>query len=82
MKACWFVQVSKIEFVLRGCLHDTGANFIQVRVHSGSLSWLCIRLHDTSPNSHKGGSHTSASSPRTVPEQDFHSGTKTRSYVM
>ena len=29
------------------CLHDNGANFAQARVHSGSLSWLCICLYDT-----------------------------------
>ena len=28
-------------------LHDTGSTFIPVRVHSGSLLWFCIRLHDT-----------------------------------
>ena len=49
---------------LRGCLHDTGATFIPVRVHSGSLFWLCIRLHDTTTKSHTGTSHTGASSPR------------------
>ena len=44
---------------LRGCLHDIGATFILVRVHSGSLLWLCIRLHDTNTKC-----HTGASSPR------------------
>ena len=40
---------------------DTGATFIPVRVHSSSLLWLCIRLHDTSTKSHTRASHTSAS---------------------
>ena len=35
---------------LRGCLHDTGATFAPERVHSGSLSWLYICLHDTTTN--------------------------------
>ena len=46
------------------CLHDTGATFIPARVHSGSLLWLCIRLHDTKAKCHAGASHTGASSPR------------------
>ena len=49
---------------LRGCLHDIGATFIPARVHSGSLLWLCIRLHDTNTKCHAGASHTRASSPR------------------
>ena len=49
---------------LRGCLHDIGATFIPARVHSGSLLWLCIRLHDTNTKCHAGASHTGASSPR------------------
>ena len=48
---------------LRGCLHDIGATFIPARVHSGSLLWLCIRLHDTNTKCHAGASHTGASSP-------------------
>ena len=55
---------NKISKLLRGCLHDTGATFVSVRVHSGSLLWLCIRLHDTSTKSHTRASHTGASSPR------------------
>ena len=43
---------------LRGCLHDTGATFTPEWVHSGSLSWLYICLHDTSE------SHPCVSSPR------------------
>ena len=49
---------------LRGCLHDIGATFIPARVHSGSLLWLCIRLHDTNTKCHACASHTGASSPR------------------
>ena len=48
----------------RGCLHDIGTTFIPARVHSGSLLWLCIRLHDTNTKCHAGASHTGASSPR------------------
>ena len=47
-----------------GGLYDTGATFIPVRVYSGSLLWLRIRLHDTSTRSHNGASHTGGSSPR------------------
>ena len=36
--------------VFRGCLNDTGATFAPERVHSGSLSWLYICLHDTTIN--------------------------------
>ena len=32
-----------------------------MRVHSGSLLWLCIRLHDTNTKCHAGASHTGAS---------------------
>ena len=35
-----------------------------IKLHSGSLLWLCIRLHDTSTKSHTRASHTGASSPR------------------
>ena len=49
---------------VRGCLHDLGAIFIPARVHSGSLLWLCIRLHDTNTKCHAGASHSGASSPR------------------
>ena len=45
-------------------LPDTGATFIPVRVHSSSLLWLYIRLHDISTKSHDGASHTGVSSPR------------------
>ena len=48
-----------VEAKLRGCLHDTGA---PAWVHSGSLSWLYICLHDT--QCHAGASHSGVSSPR------------------
>jgi len=51
-----------VEAKLRGCLRDTGATFAPTRVHSGSLSWLYICLHDT--QCHAGASHTGVSSPR------------------
>ena len=47
---------------LRGCLHDTGATFAPRRVHSGSLSWLYICLHDTTTKSHAGASRPGVSS--------------------
>ena len=49
---------------IRGCLHDTGATFVPERVHSGSLSWLCICLHETTTKCHAGSSHPGVSSPR------------------
>ena len=67
---CYQIPYHRVEyslvkdFRLRGCLHDTGATFIQARVHSGSLLWLFIRLHDTKAKCHAGASHTGASSPR------------------
>ena len=48
---------------VRGCLHDTGATFAPERVHSGSLSWLYIFLHDTNTKCYAGTSHPSVSSP-------------------
>ena len=45
--------------LLRGCLHDTGATFAPERLHSASLSWLYICLHDTATKCHAG-----VSSPR------------------
>ena len=48
----------------RGCLHDTGATFAPRRVHSGSLSWLYICLHDTTTKSHAGASRPGVSSLR------------------
>ena len=49
---------------VRGCLHDTGATFAPRRVHSGSLSWLYICLHDTPTKSHAGASRPGVSSFR------------------
>ena len=49
---------------LRGCLHDTGANFAPAQVHSSSLSWLCICLHDITEKSHAGATLTGARSPQ------------------
>ena len=64
-----FTIITEISYIhvwlkVRGCLHDIGATFIPARVHSGSLLWLCIRLHDTNTKCHAGTSHTGASSPR------------------
>ena len=50
--------------IFRGCLHDTGATFAPERVHSGSLSWLYICLHDTTTKCYAGASHPGVSSPR------------------
>ena len=49
---------------VRGCLQDTGATFAPERVHSGSLSWLYICLHDTTTKCYAGASHPGVSSPR------------------
>ena len=59
----------KIVFTIKlikfsGCLHDTGATFAPERVHSGSLSWLFICLHDTTTKCYAGASHPGVSSPR------------------
>ena len=48
----------------RGCLHDTEATFSKERVHSSSLPWLYICLHDTTTKCHAGASHPGVSSPR------------------
>ena len=45
-------------------LHDTGATFAPARVHSGSLSWVYICLHDTTTKCHAGTSHPGVSSPQ------------------
>ena len=47
-----------------GCLHDTGVTFAPELVHSGSLSWPYICLHDTTRKCHAGASHPGVSSPR------------------
>ena len=56
----WYICHS----VYRRCLHDTGATFPPKRVHSGSLSWLYICLHDTTTKCYAGASHPGVSSPR------------------
>ena len=43
---------------------DTGATFAPEWVHSGSLSWLYICLHDTTTKCYAGASHPGVSSPR------------------
>ena len=55
---CNYTTVLTLQ-LLRGCLHDIGATFIPAQVYSGSLLWLCIRLHDTNTKCHAG-----TSSPR------------------
>ena len=62
-KAC-HMPFRKLIPPLRGCLHETGATFAPERVHSGSLSWLYICLHDTTTKCHAGASHPGVSSPR------------------
>ena len=49
---------------LRGCLNDTEATFAPERVHSGSLSWLYICLHDTTTKCYACASHPGVSSSR------------------
>ena len=56
----WFFE--KCSRKTKGCLHDTGAIFVPWRVHSGSLSWLYICLHDTTTKSHAGVSRPGVSS--------------------
>ena len=48
-------------YYLSGCLQDTGATFAPGRVHSGSLSWLQICLHDTTTKCHAGASRPGVS---------------------
>ena len=64
---------SKVDFIcsyclnlaiLRECLHDTGATFAPARVHSCSLSWLYICLHDNTTKRQAGASHLGVSWPR------------------
>ena len=46
-------STGQLEWVLGGCLHDTGTTFAPARVHSGSISaisGLYICLHDTTTN--------------------------------
>ena len=56
-------MVQNLRSRLRGCLHYTGTTFAPDRVHSGSLSWLYIQLHDTTTKRHAGASHPSVISP-------------------
>ena len=42
----------------------TPATFAPARVHSGSLPWLYLCLHDTTTKCHAGASHTGVRSPR------------------
>ena len=44
-------------------VHDTGATFAPERVHSCSLPWLYICLHDTATKSHAGASHPAWAHP-------------------
>ena len=44
--------------------YDTGATFAPERVHSGSLSWLYICLHDATTECHASPRRTGGSSPR------------------
>ena len=60
----WLPRVASTVMEISGCLHDTGATFAPERVHSGSLSWLYICLHDTTTKRHAGASHPGVSSPR------------------
>lgn len=56
-------------------------NLVSVRVHPGSVLWLCIRLHDTGSKSRTGTRHTSASSPWLMYRIEINLGTKTRTGV-
>ena len=68
---------------LGGCLHDTGATFVPERVHSGSLSWVYICLHDSNTKFYAGASHPGVSSPQfSYRGREFHSGTKSRNGIM
>ena len=58
------IPLRRTACIFRGCLNDTGATFAPERVHSGSLSWLYICLHDTITKCHAGASHPGVSSPR------------------
>ena len=57
------LQFFGASLLLRGCLHDTGVTEAPVEVHSSSLSWLSICLHDTITKCHAGMSHSGVSSP-------------------
>ena len=57
------LQFFGASLLLRGRLHDTGVTEAPVEVHSSSLSWLSICLHDTITKCHAGMSHSGVSSP-------------------
>ena len=57
------LQFFGASLLLRGCLHDTGVTEAPVEVHSSSLSWLSICLHDTITKCHAFMSHSGVSSP-------------------
>ena len=62
---CWshFLVPGFQGFTLRGCLHDTRVTFAPARVHSGSLSWLYICVHNTITKCHAiASSHPEVSS--------------------
>ena len=50
--------------LIRVCVHCTRLTFTLVQVHSKSLLWFSIRLHDTNTNCHTGVNHTCAISPQ------------------
>ena len=50
--------------LLYGVLHDTRATFAPARVHSGSLSWLYICVHNSITKCHAIASHPEVSSFR------------------
>ena len=55
----------KSDFLILGGVYMTpGWLSPRKRVHSGSLSWLYICLHDTTTKCHAGASHPGVSSPR------------------
>ena len=57
------LELVRMKFFTR-FFHDTGVSFAQERVHSVSLSWLYICLHDTTTKCHAGASNPGVSSPR------------------
>ena len=59
-------------FILKGCLHDTGATLAPARVHSGSLSWLYICLHDNPAWVHPGCCTGARTSLRHEISQRYH----------
>ena len=80
---CNICSQYKIVECVRRCLHDTGATFAPERVHSGSLSWLYICLHDI--YHHKMSclreSPRRGFTPVVVLGREFRSGTKSRNGI-